>query len=266
MAEPFSTLRLEVVTDLPVLAREGGRMVERLANAFDQMVRSGRLPADNARLRLERVAVGSLTVDLGIVSILAYVAFDHREALTQFVSYLADALQLIRSFRADETAPADRSAIEALASPVAKGNATQVNLFVFGENERRLEIGRELAETVIAALGRPRPVDQETEMRSIAVQAPRVAPTQREGRLIDYARSAAPFEDVPPGTNGTMIWINDRWFVRPDGMNGGMLPMEGNPAVGELDRSRTYGVEGRILTHGNLPTGFVPMTIHGPLT
>jgi hypothetical protein len=264
MLDAAPLLRLEVLTDKPVRAREAGLMIERLANAFDQQVRSKRLGDIDARLGLSHLSLSSLFADFGVLATIAYVAFDQRQALVQFVSFLADSIEIIAALRGNEVPPADRSAIEALAVPVARENATQVNVFVIGDNENRIEIGRELAETLTSALVRPRSLS-DGELRQIAEEIPLSPRLERriERHAIDY--SADRSEHKPADPNGTMIYLNDRWFVRPEGMNGGMLPAEGFSAV-DLDPSRTYVVQGRILTSSNLPTGFVPTTVHGPLT
>lgn len=257
MADDAPFLRLEMLGREPVLAREAGLAIERVANAFDQAIRSQQLGSGDARLELRQLAVGSLYVDLGVLPLVAYTVWEQRDAIARFVGFLADSLTVIRETRTANVPPAHRSALEALAAPVARGHATQVNLYLFGDNADRIEIGPELAGTIMSTLARPR-----LSTPSVMRRAPdefRAVPLQVQDAVsetkAETVRLTASREAGPPLTDGTMRLVEGDWYVRAEGLDGVLLPAVLNSHP-EPIKTFQYLVEGAIISSRGRPVRF----------
>jgi hypothetical protein len=252
MADDSPRLRLEMIGRKPILAREAGLAIERIANAFDQAVRSSQIGPIDGRLELSEIRFGSLFVDLRFLSVVAYTAWDQREALANFMSFLSDSLNVFKSLRPNPVPPAHRSALEALAAPVARDHATQVNLFLVGDNENRIEIGRELAETILSVVGRPRSAGPFSS--SGRLQHEIEASTARRQKQ-DAASEALAEERVQTFlhrdsalTTGTLRSIDGAWYVRPEGFGGLFMPADLHGGLKPRPiPSFQYLVEGKVM-------------------
>jgi hypothetical protein len=132
-------------------ARQTGRILDRLANAYRGYTRLGiQSPEAAADLVIEHMDVGSLLVvfrDVLETASAVLTLYDHRELMGGFVAQLTDALSLMARV-SGEPLPMFRTAIEALSAPVRKGSASRVTLTVIGDNNRILIIDRASAADV----------------------------------------------------------------------------------------------------------------------
>ena len=107
----------------------------------------------SARFALSEARAGSLLVKLAAILEGIHALSDLREYLGGFILSLKDAVELLMARRApqDTAVQAAARAVEAVATPVATGNITIINIFVEGDNDpaKWLTIDRALAHAIL---------------------------------------------------------------------------------------------------------------------
>jgi hypothetical protein len=139
-------LRLEIESDKPLLARDVGRLMERLGFAHQAFqIALGTPPDERETLRIRKVWTGSYVAEFILVGAAAFVVIDEaRERLIAFVRRLIRAARVLAGADQDDRAgKAETDVIDAARILVKKGFAIRVDIYVHGDNKNRLEIDAE---------------------------------------------------------------------------------------------------------------------------
>jgi len=264
-------LRLHIVSAAPLRADVVGGVIERVSVGFSGFQRRRGARLAPYTLRVQHVHVGSLIADLVSVGEAIETLINNRDLLGGFIAQLGEALNWLTGLPgAKKPNPADRTTVETLASPIARDGATQVVLQLVGDNNTVLIITPE----AVAAMKEKRatdvaeqmkPVQQTVEEAVAAVQRSfdihaKLSPAQRASL---HGARQKPRIRAASRRVGTMVHLQGRWYVRPEGMNGALLPVQNVEMARQLVPTGTYLVEGEINITESLPTSFTLITVEG---
>lgn len=212
-ADDKATLRIHYQTDGLLPAADVAAVLREVATAFERYTR-GRARYPHLRLAIRRVEVSSLFADLVVMGAVAgNLAIEHREALYGFIGFIADALSILKGIKPGELKPADMRMIDALQRPVAKTGAQQVNVFVVGDGNtvtidaeaiRQIQSHREQA-----------PVRAVPQVETPGAQSNFDLPSRGQPRLLTLH-----------GKFGTVFDVHGQWYVRLEGEEGVLNPLQ----------------------------------------
>jgi len=231
---PDELLVLRYETDgLP--AKDLSNILVALDDAFGRFAReTSRGPRNH--LLVTTIRRGSLEVVLDALSA-AQDVMAARQYLAPFASHLADIVHHLLGGQSKLPSAADAKAVKSIVSPVANGNAVQVNLIVngnvtFGADSR-------LASQVLSTL------DLET-------RANQALPTPHPKALTVDLIDRRQVSDLRRGDlMGTAKNVDGEWYARLLDMRGVLVPIETEDVVSALlQHDRMYAFKGRPL-HGN---------------
>lgn len=224
------TLQINYETDLPVGAVEFGGLVQELGKGFDRFARGRRLR--NLRLIVVGAGLGSHWLDLAVVGASTAVgaAIKYRKEIYDFADFLGKLFDIAKNLRRVETKAADRKLIDAINAPVARGQATQVNITVLG-GAPVITVSQQIAQTFWSV------PDEEN------VKALPLPPTAVSRRREKVDADAVPALRHLEGHFGTIFDVKGQWYVRLEGEQGVMNPVSLAPGV-TVEDDRAYLLDG----------------------
>lgn len=189
-----------------------------LAAAFDEFQRSMPRNVPVARLRLERLELGSLWADFMAVAGVAVTLSDFWSVCTEFMQRLSTNLEALLSGRARDVPMANRTLFKALVNPVANDGAIQSSLQLNGSNNNIIIINQSNAATIAAALnqtdfGRARFVPSFSSVEHSPVPPPPPIPV-----------SSA--QDALKPDRAILVVVGGSWMARLDQAHGVLYPIE----------------------------------------
>lgn len=225
-----TTLRIHYQTDGLLAAADVAAMLREVATAFERYTRR-RARHAHLRLAVRRVEVSSLLVDLVVMGAVAgQVAIEHREALYGFTGFIADTLSILKGLKPGEPKPADVRMIDALLNPVAKAGAQQVNVFVVGDGNTVTIDGE--------AIRQMQSHREQVPVRAVQqVEAPRAQPD------LDLPMRGQPRLLALHGKFGTVFDVRGQWYVRLEGEDGVLNPLQLENGVAVQD-GQAYQFDG----------------------
>lgn len=238
-------------------ARETGRILDRMSNAFATHLRASS-PIEGGRLLVEHIEISSLTAYLRDILELGSAAItlvEHRAMLVEFVGAVGNALTALQS--GGGVAPSLRTLLAALAAPVDRGRASSTTVSVTGDNNVVVIINGEINDALQPLLRGP--VDERLETlpalpRSIARASPATSITSQGVRRIVSQTALA--QDRP--RDATLKRIDKEWFARPLAMQGALLPAAlTREHIEQLRQGGSFLALGDIVTSGGMPVRFV---------
>ena len=218
--DEMPALRIHYETDGLLPAADVANMLRELATGFDRFTkRRGRYAG--LRLAVRRVAVSSLDADLVVIGVGAAAAvLDHRQALFDFVGFIADALSIAKGLKPGKVKAADAKMIDAVQKPIAESEAQQVNVFVIGDGNT-VTIDRDAIQLMRS--------HREKNFVSRAYDVPPAVD-------VDFLDEAPPKLHRLEGKFGTAFDVHGQWYVRLEGEEGILNPLELGPGVTVRDR------------------------------
>jgi hypothetical protein len=213
--DDMPTLRIHYETDGLMPAADVAAMLREVATGFDRFARQRRRYS-GLRLAVRRVAVSSLDADLVVIGVgAATAALQHRQALYDFVGFIADTLSIAKGLMPGKVKAADAKMIDAVQKPVAEAGAQQVNLFVIGDGNT-VNIDRDAIQLIRSHR------EQNLVSSTYEVQSPVEA---------DLAGGSPPRLRRLEGKFGTVFEVHGQWYVRLEGEEGVLNPLELPPGV-----------------------------------
>lgn len=238
------TLEIRYETAVPIGAAEFGVLIQELGKGFERYARGRRL--NDLRLTLVGAGLGSHWIEVAVVSTgsIAATAIKYRKEIYDFADFLGKLFDIAKGLRGEGAKVADKKLIDAINAPVAKGQATQVNVTVFGGSPV-ITINQEIADTLW-----PTNPEDEANRLKIAGEAPSPA--------VDRPFKS-PVLPALAGHFGTVIDVKGQWYVRLEGGEGVMNPAIPSSGVSLTD-DQTYELYGswegrRYLIHRADPIG-----------
>lgn len=226
----WPTLQIKYETDMPIGAVEFGVLIQELGKGFDRFARGRRLR--NLRLTVVGAGLGSHWLDVAVVgaSTAVGVAIKYRKEIYDFADFLGKLFDIAKNLRRAETKAADRKLIDAISVPVARGQATQVNITVLG-GAPAITVNQQTAQTFWSV-----PDEENVEVLPSASKA-----VSRRREMIDAG--AIPALRQLEGHFGTIFDVKGQWYVRLEGEQGVMNPVSLAPGV-TVEDDRAYLLDG----------------------
>ena len=210
------TLEVRYDTDVPIGAAEFGTLIQELGKGFERYARSRRLR--HVRLILVGAGLGSHWTEVAVIGTGSAVGtvIKYRKEIYDFADFLGKLFDIAKSLHGERAKAADRKLIDAVNAPVAKGQATQVNVTVFGGSPV-ITINQQTTSTLW-------PTRAEDEQDALQVRG--VAPSLAVDRP-----SKSPARRALAGHFGTVFDVKGEWYVRLQGEEGVMkypaIPLAG---------------------------------------
>lgn len=243
------TLEVRYDTILPIGAAELGALIQELGKGFERYARSRRLK--DVRLALVGAGLGSHWIEVAVISTGSVVAtaIKYRKEIYDFADFLGKLFDIAKGLRGEGAKAADKKLIDAINGPVAKGQATQVNVTVFGGSPV-ITINQDTTNTLW-----PTSVEVEQDASKVRGAAPSLT--------VDRP-SKSPVPRALAGHFGTILDVKGQWYVRLEGEEGVMNPAIPSPGVSLTD-DQAYELYGswegrRYLIHRANPIGSPPRT------
>lgn len=215
ITDDIPTLRIRYETDDLLPASDVAAVLREVAMGFDRFARQRRRYA-GLRLAVWRVELSSLNADLVVIGLgTAKAALEHRQALYEFVGFIADLLSIAKGVMPGKIKAADAKMIDAIQKPVAQVEAQQVNLFIVGDGNT-VNIDRDAIQMIRSQR------EQNTASRTVDFRPPVEA---------DLAGSPPPGLRRLEGKFGTVFDVHGQWYVRLEGEEGVLNPLELAPGV-----------------------------------
>lgn len=238
------TLEVRYDTTVPIGATEFGVLIQELGKGFERYARVRRF--SDVRLTVIGAGLGSHWIELAVVSTgsVAATAIKYRKEIYDFANFLGKLFDIAKGLRGEEAKAADKRLINAINAPVAKGQATVVNVTVFGGSPV-ITINQETTSTLW-------PTNSAHEVDAFEFSGETLSPAV--GRP-----SKSPVQRALSGHFGTIIDVKGQWYVRLEGEEGVMNPA--TPSLGvSLTDDQTYKLYGswegrRYLIHRADPIG-----------
>ncbi|MBY5706989.1 hypothetical protein HFO38_30545 [Rhizobium leguminosarum] len=186
---------------------EVGEILIALNTAFEQFSRKVLRARDNVRLRIRDLRRGSLDIVLDVVDSVGKI-IKAAEALAPFASHLMEIVGILCGQHSGKVTKADRKAVEAIANPVANGNASQINLIVNGQAHFTFNV--ESATALRAA------------QTSSLVVTPRAAEAEGPHRYMSTHQVRSLSSE---GLYGTALNVDNDWYARLEGGQGVLVPI-----------------------------------------
>ncbi len=204
---PLIEIRIETAGYVP--AEVAGQILEEVARSFERHARTG--GRRDVRLGIKRVDIGSLIVQLAVLGSARTIRGEW--AMKGFVEATAHLLLVAQGLAAGTVKRSDARMLDVLRAPVSDGVADRVLVV-------DLDTGIE-AIVDIKTVDRLDEFGARTRARVLpkrkpaAIESPEQAPTRRE--LV--------------GDVGTVLDVKGRWYVRLEGENGVLNPLEPAPGI-----------------------------------
>ncbi|QHG74442.1 hypothetical protein [Ensifer adhaerens] len=205
-----------------------GNLLLTLNAAFERFGRR-RMKSASPTLAVRDIRHGSIDIVLDALDG-AQKLWEGRELLAPFAAHLMDVASLLLGTSDGKVAPIDRKAVEAIANPVAKDHAVQINLVVNGNVHLAMD------KTMAQALAIARELQAERSVQAVAhaVATP----------LIDRRQTEALEQD---GVFGTALDVDGQWYARLEGGQGVLVPLMANEHLLATLRHRTpYRFKGTV--------------------
>ena len=242
-----ATLEVRYDTIVPIGAAELGALIQELGKGFERYARSRRLK--DVRLALVGAGLGSHWIEVAVISTGSALAtaIKYRKEIYDFADFLGKLFDIAKGLRGEGAKAADKKLIDAINGPVAKGQATQVNVTVFGGSPV-ITINQNTTNTLWPTGVEDGQDTSKVRGTSLTVDRPSKSPVLR----------------ALSGHFGTILDVKGQWYVRLEGEEGVMNPAIPLPGVSLTD-DQAYELYGswegrRYLIHRANPIGSPPRT------
>jgi len=213
-------LEVRYDTAVPIGATEFGVLIQELGKGFERYARRRRLR--DVRLAVVGAGLGSHWIEVAAVGTGSAVAtvIKYRKEIYDFADFLGKLFDIAKGLRGEGAKAADKKLIDAISAPIAKGQATQVNVTVFGGSPV-ITINQATTNTLW-----PTSPEEERDALEVGRAAPSLA--------IDRP-SKSPVLRALVGRFGTILNVKGQWYVRLEGGEGVMNPTTPTPGVNLTD-------------------------------
>lgn len=203
------TLEIRYDTNIPIGAAEFGALILELGKGFERYARSRR--SRDLRLILVGAGLGSHWIEVAVIGTGSAVgtAIKYRKEIYDFADFLGKLFDIAKGLRGQRAKAADKKLIDTINAPVAKGQAKQVNVTVFGGSPV-ITITQQTTDTLWTMAA---------EDEQDALQVRGVAPSLAVDRP-----SKSPALRALAGHFGTVFDVKGEWYVRLQGEEGVMNP------------------------------------------
>lgn len=222
------TLRFETFEGSTAV--EVGEILISLNASFQRFCKRELRHRSNVSLYIRDLKRGSLDIILEAIDGAGKV-IKAGEAVAPFACHLMEIARILCGHPSPKIAKVDHKVIEAIAKPIASGNATQINLIVHGEAYFTFN-----GESAVAL--------QSAKASSLVV-SPSAAEVDAPPRYVSLSQVRSLSSD---GLHGTALDVDGDWYARLEGGQGVLVPITASSAIAEtLHHKAPYLFRGALL-------------------